>query len=1235
MALALIQAGTGGALCVYASPLPDKAGVPDATTAPNMPAATLAALGPVPCVVGVNARGTESPDEIMTFAKAKTGRELWWAALVGVSRGCQRVRDLWMAGAAATALVLIDGMAGQNPPTSIQLGFAQTVTAVARSGAILLVVSHTYIEQGKAITSTAEMARTATGWALAPPPAGETVRRVQAPAGDDPQPPAWRGGLVVFSTGSGPADANAHRDQMGRLLPLILADRVRPLVDLPERPEVVASELPASSPEPEAEAGPWSHLASLPSRAPTVAPATLAPVRQSDVTWEMGTWADAVLRNRAVPMGGTATKTFGGRPALARVEWHPPSAQIDHVHRGVSLYWMAAPRAAPTPARSLTPGSAPSPAPRVMLIGDSLARGLGPPLRALAIRANVLFAWTGVDSTHVADWLGAALTNAIANASGPTMALVCLGTNDMRGNSAEAAGHRAGELIDALRRNGVPTVRWIAPPPMFFDTGDFLPALQAECSGRGVRIFDSAALRPPLERAGDKIHLTPGGYKAWAEAVARWVPFEGLGEAAPAPPPPAAAGPGKPASAPAKPAPRPVPTGGQDKLPGAPLPPPRPRAPGEGRTPLDPSETLGERAMQVSIEEQRDGVHEDPPHSNRSPRIDQYRRGIGSPGENWCGFGFCYAGYSALQPGEILPHAYSGRVAEIVRTGTFHPKGDGYAPRLGDGAIYKRGGQDPTKGGNGHIGRVTVLPDAIGRFEDIEANSGDAWAQRVHQLDEPDFLGWLEYPLGPPVEPPNDSIVVEDMGRMPLEQYVARVVTAELGESREPQALAALAMAARTYAVWFMRHEGLGTDAKPMPNATRYQVVAGAPMALAIEAAKATRSGLILYKHRPLLACHNAGAIWERGALTGAGGKDPTGTEKNITYNQGLTGKSVKPTRIASANVEGNRGCLSQHGADALASRGYVWPEILRYFYGRDVDFNIPEPAVRRPSPAPGPTPKPAAKPSGSSGGDLVFPLAAALGCRASRSLGWPSWGAWRTTALASPHRALARREAQRPRCSRSGRADRHARAWRSPHDRGCGGRLSQPPPRQGPGAFLVRAEQAQRPGDERLRVCGHARRRLQGRPEGAGAGAGDAPPERACRGRGNAGGVGRGPRAPPTGGHGRGHVQPVPRSPFPPRRREASDAARAGVPGETALVRQRRGVDGRGERPRSAKGRLGRWGRPTSSPPWRASPRPASPTRSAGLWLSRALSIRPEGATHDLRRERGAGASTLPLPPR
>ena len=178
-----------------------------------------------------------------------------------------------------------------------------------------------------------------------------------------------------------------------------------------------------------------------------------------------------------------------------------------------------------------------------------------------------------------------------------------------------------------------------------------------------------------------------------------------------------------------------------------------------------------------------------------------------------------------------------------------------------------------------------------------------------------------------------------------------------------------------------MRNEGLGTVAKPMPNSAKKQVVAGAPTALATEAARATKGGLILYKHQPILACHNAGAIWLPGALTGAGGRDDSRTEHNITYNQGLAGRQVKSTPIARGNLDANRGCLSQNGADALAARGYTWAEILRYFYGQDIDFSIPAPAGRRTPPASRPRPAPR------SGGDLL-PLAAGLGLAVKLVLG-------------------------------------------------------------------------------------------------------------------------------------------------------------------------------------------------------------------------------------------------------
>src|SRR5271169_2691907 len=103
MALVLIQRGSGRALVICAGPMP-KDDEPW-----GLPAAALKALGPVPCVVGMNARGVETMEQIMAFANEKTGgRPLWLGALVGFSAGCQVVRRLWLGGASALALVLAD-----------------------------------------------------------------------------------------------------------------------------------------------------------------------------------------------------------------------------------------------------------------------------------------------------------------------------------------------------------------------------------------------------------------------------------------------------------------------------------------------------------------------------------------------------------------------------------------------------------------------------------------------------------------------------------------------------------------------------------------------------------------------------------------------------------------------------------------------------------------------------------------------------------------------------------------------------------------------------------------------------------------------------------------------------------------------------------------------------------------------------------------------------------------------
>ena len=213
----------------------------------------------------------------------------------------------------------------------------------------------------------------------------------------------------------------------------------------------------------------------------------------------------------------------------------------------------------------------------------------------------------------------------------------------------------------------------------------------------------------------------------------------------------------------------------------------------------------------------------------------------------------------------------------------------------------------------------------------------------------------LSTPVDAPrgAEPPTrhvelrDPIVVVGLGELALDDYVARVVTGELGNSRQIEALKAQAIAARTY-VQRALHDAptLGTAANPVRNGQDFQVAAARAMALPSRAAEETRGGIAYYRGRLILANYVAGAPWVPGAWKGTeSAKHPT--EKYVTYNAGRVGASVVPTRQADPRRSDNRGTLSQNGADALAARGWKWPRILRFFYGEDLEFTLAEPTDR------------------------------------------------------------------------------------------------------------------------------------------------------------------------------------------------------------------------------------------------------------------------------------------------
>ena len=173
-------------------------------------------------------------------------------------------------------------------------------------------------------------------------------------------------------------------------------------------------------------------------------------------------------------------------------------------------------------------------------------------------------------------------------------------------------------------------------------------------------------------------------------------------------------------------------------------------------------------------------------------------------------------------------------------------------------------------------------------------------------------------------------------GWMDLErEYVPRVVTRENGAAA-PEALKAQAVAARTYVLRAMRDKPtLGTPARPIPNSQSFQTYAAAATPACMAAAKATARVVATYQNELIFANYVAGALW---SASGEPSSDPTNTERWVTYNEGKHGKAVTPTKLAAAH-KANRGCMSQNGAHWLALHGYVYHQILRFFYGADVEL--------------------------------------------------------------------------------------------------------------------------------------------------------------------------------------------------------------------------------------------------------------------------------------------------------
>jgi hypothetical protein len=168
---------------------------------------------------------------------------------------------------------------------------------------------------------------------------------------------------------------------------------------------------------------------------------------------------------------------------------------------------------------------------------------------------------------------------------------------------------------------------------------------------------------------------------------------------------------------------------------------PSPPAPAGAATPLGFSgavgttgATAGQRALALAQGEV--GQAEQPPGSNDSPRIADYRASTAGAGIGpWCAYFVSWAAQGAGAPIGEAGQGF-GSVAAVAdwaqRTGRWNPAASGVPPQAGDVIVW----------GGTHIGIVeSVDPD--GKIHTIEGNSSNAVTRRTHDAGGDGATGYV------------------------------------------------------------------------------------------------------------------------------------------------------------------------------------------------------------------------------------------------------------------------------------------------------------------------------------------------------------------------------------------------------------------------------------------------------------------------------------------------------------
>jgi Stage II sporulation protein/PEP-CTERM motif len=207
---------------------------------------------------------------------------------------------------------------------------------------------------------------------------------------------------------------------------------------------------------------------------------------------------------------------------------------------------------------------------------------------------------------------------------------------------------------------------------------------------------------------------------------------------------------------------------------------------------------------------------------------------------------------------------------------------------------------------------------------------------------------------------------VNNTQQIPVEtDYIPNVVQAENGASSvHVEALKAQAVAARSFLYYKMNDFGFIGDGQ---NDQVYTGSGTPPLQRHIDAAAATEREVLRFGNGindvTIAAFYVAGT---RPSTTGsapfgvaeAGDTPSSTTEQWVTYNRGLAGNDITQTELGfttdpPGNFPKNRGAKSQNGADFLADNGWNYRDILRFYYGADIHFEIAMTPASGTKPAP------------------------------------------------------------------------------------------------------------------------------------------------------------------------------------------------------------------------------------------------------------------------------------------